>query len=311
LVTQRPIIYHGLFGGGSFQSLYSLPPSLTLMLVTSLEYHVLVTLPLLVLGAMFRWLIPVALASLLLSLGMCVAAALQANLPKKKKRFWSRPLVALLFAVQPLVRGWARYRGRLFVRQKPLSARENLESLSRKQQGRVEAELHYWAEAGFLRADFLACVLERLERQGWQHRADAGWSDFDVEIYGSRWSRMQLVTVSEYAARGRQLIRCRLRTLWTLLARLLFWCLLGLELLVIGLAGQDKPWLWWLLATLPLLGWWLVRRERDLRRLMGVFLDEAAAGLGLLKPENSRSEQAASRPLIAQPASSDRQEGSQ
>jgi GT2 family glycosyltransferase len=285
LLTRRPIVYHGLFGGGLFQSLYTAPPMLALMLLTSLEYHVLVNLPLLVLAVMFRWLIPVALASVLISVGTCVAAAAQAQVPKKKRRFWSRPLVAALFALQPIVRGWARYRGRLFVRQAPLSAHENLDSLSRKQQGRAEAELRYRVKPGFARAQFLEQVQAQLERHGWQFRADTGWSDFDVEVHGSRWSRLQLTTVSETTLDGQRVLRCRLRTAWSLPARLVFWGALGLELLVIGLVGRGNPWLWLLLLTLPAWAWWVRRNQRDLRRLIGVFLDELGKGLDLQKLE--------------------------
>ena len=285
LLTRRPIVYHGLFAGGLFQSLYTAPPMLGLMLLTSVEYHVLVNLPLLVLAVMFRWLIPVALASVLISAGTCIAAAAQAQVPKKKRRFWSRPLVAALFALQPIVRGWARYRGRLFVRRAPLSAHENLDSLSRKQQGRAEAQLHYRTKPGFVRAQFLEHVLAQLEQQGWQFRADAGWSDFDVEIHGSRWSRLQLTTVSEITQEGQHVLRCRLRTAWSLPARLVFWAALGLELLVISLVGHGNPWLWLLVLTLPGLAWWLERDQRDLRRLIGVFLDELGKRLDLQKLE--------------------------
>ena len=222
LVTRAPMIYHGLFGSGLFQSLYTAPPSLTLMLVTSLEYHTLVTLPLLVLGVMVRWLLPVALTSLVISLGMCLAAATQAQLPKRKQRFWSRPLVALLFALQPIVRGWARYQGRLLLRQRSLSAHENLVSISRKQHRHVQAQVRFWAAPGFQRRVFLARVLDRLDQDGWPNRHDTGWSNFDVEIFGSRWSRLQLTTVGEYTQDGQQLIRCRLRPLWTLPTRLVF-----------------------------------------------------------------------------------------
>jgi hypothetical protein len=274
-----------------FQSLYSAPPMLTPMLLTSLEYHVLVNLPLVVLAVMFRWLIPVALASLLISVGICVAAAAQAQMPKKKQRFWSRPLVAALFALQPIVRGWARYRGRLFLRQAPLSAHENLDSLSRKQQGQAEAELHYRAKGGFVRAEFLEQVLAQLERRGWQFRTDTGWSNFDVEVYGGRWSRLQLTTVSECTQDGQHVLRCRLRTAWSLAARLIFFAALGLELLVIGLVERGNPWMWLLLLSLPGLAWWVHREQRDLRRLVGVFLDDLGKSLDLRKLDKSQPAQ--------------------
>ena len=53
------------------------------------------------------------------------------------------------------------------------------------------------------RVDFVQRILHRLDQQGWEIKADAGWSDFDVEIFGSRWSHLQLATVAEPHA-GRQ-----------------------------------------------------------------------------------------------------------
>ena len=102
----KPIIYHGLFGTGFFSKHLSMrEPAVTLTLCTTLEYHLLVTLPLWVLSGVFHSLFPVAFTSLLIPLVVCGAAGLQASLPRKKLRWWSRALVALLFFLQPIVRG--------------------------------------------------------------------------------------------------------------------------------------------------------------------------------------------------------------
>ena len=58
LVLGRSIIYHGVFATGFFQTLYAAPPAWTLMLCTSMEYHVMITLPLLVLSVPFHFLFP-------------------------------------------------------------------------------------------------------------------------------------------------------------------------------------------------------------------------------------------------------------
>src|SRR5439155_2264164 len=119
VLLRAPIIYRGVFGSAPFQTLYASTPAVTLMLFTTLEYHVLVTLPLWVLSVTFRHLLPLAIASLLISAAVSVAAGAQAALPKAKRRWWSRPLVAMMFFVQPIVRGWARYQGRLSLRGTP------------------------------------------------------------------------------------------------------------------------------------------------------------------------------------------------
>src|SRR5688572_11360092 len=100
VLLRAPIIYRGRFGSGLFQMLYASGPATTLMLFTALEYHVLATLPLWILSAAFPYLLLLAVTSLLASAGICVAAGVQASLPKGKRRWWSRPLVALLFFLQ-------------------------------------------------------------------------------------------------------------------------------------------------------------------------------------------------------------------
>ena len=67
------------------------------------------------------------------------------------------------------------------------------------------------AEHGLDRMTFLAHILERLDSLGWQNKPDAGWSPFDVEIYGSRWARLQLLTAVEFHAGGRRMLRSRAR----------------------------------------------------------------------------------------------------
>ena len=281
--TRRPIIYHGLFGSGFFQSLYTPNTGLTLLVVTSLEYHVLVTLPLLVLGAVLPYVGTVGNASLLFSLGMCIVAGWQADLPRAKRRWWARPLVALLFFLQPIVRGWARHRNQLRGQQTPLSARENLATLALE--GRTERfdPLLYWSEKGVERMAFLSRVLARLDERGWQNKPDSGWNRYDVEIYGSRWARLELLTASEYHAGGRQLLRCRLRGAWSFLSRALFLTVTSALLIVIGALG--KWWLWSLLLLLMPLAGWLNSAKRDLRRLIVHFLDECAKEFGLVRVE--------------------------
>ncbi|MBI3875685.1 MAG: hypothetical protein HY300_06935, partial [Verrucomicrobia bacterium] len=288
LVTRREMIYHGTFGSGLFQSIYASAPNHVPMLLTSLEYHVLVTLPLLTLGGSlagvkFHLLLLLGVTSLLMSLSLCVAAAWQAELPRRKVRFWSRPLVALLFFLQPIVRGWARYAERLTLRQTPLSAHETLDSLTLKKVKRPLGELHYWAERGLDRMQFLRRVIERLDAQGWQNKADAGWSGFDVEVFGSRWCRLQLTTATELHPRGRSLLRCRLRTGWSLLAHVTFWATLGFEVLLIGVLGESLWWLAFLFVALPALALFFREEQRALQRIISVLLDDIAKVMELAK----------------------------
>jgi len=283
LVVGRSIIYHGVFATGFFQTLYAAPPAWTLMLCTSMEYHVMITLPLLVLSVPFSFLLPVALTSPLLSAVICVAAAWQADLPKNKKKWWSRPLVALLYFLQPIARGWARYQGRLGLQQTPPAAGERLEALKQRDTGESLDHLFYWGDGQIDRIDWVNGIVLRLDQQGWPSKTDAGWSEHDVELFGNRWSRLQLTTATESYGGGKRLFRVRLRAHWSLLGKLAFWSATGFELLVIGIVRHDLPWFWMLLLTMPLFGWFIEQEKRNQQRLIAAFLDDVAKQRGLTK----------------------------
>lgn len=291
VVTRSPIIYHGVFGSAFFQSIYTPPPSMFLMLMTSLEWHVVVTLPLMTLGlagvgVKFPLLLPLGLASAFVSVVLCLVAGTQAEIPKAKRTFWSKPLVALLFLIQPIVRGWARYSERLLLQQTPLSAHETLETLTLKRSRDQFERAGYWADWAVDRMEFLGAILRELDKQGWQNKTDNGWSEYDVEIYGSRWCRLQLITATELHQGGKQLFRCRLTTGWSLLGKVTFWSATGLVLMISAAVGTLLPWWFHLVWVLPVwLGWMLHTQQRDFRRILTVMLDEVAARFHLTKVE--------------------------
>ena len=286
--TSRPIIYHGLFGTGMFQSIYVSNPGLTLMVVTSLEYHFLVTLPLLVLGAVVPPMATLGLASLALTLGFCAAAAAQADLAPGRRRWWSRPLVALLFLLQPVVRGWARHRNHLAGQQATPGEGETLESLSLEGHEREMRLLRYWTKEHVDRVRFLRRLVQGLDERAWQNKPDGGWSRHDVEVYGSRWALVRLTTAAEYLADGSEVLRCRLATSWSFVARASFLASAGTLLVVIGFTGAW--WSWLTLLLLPVMAWRLRRAERTLLRRFVTFLDERAKEQDLVKlgPEDPR-----------------------
>lgn len=289
MLKREPIIYHGIFGSAPFQTLYAAQPALTLMLPTTLEYHVLISLPLWVLSAAFPALLPFAGASLLISVAFCAAAGAQAVLPKNKRRWWSRPLVSLLFFLQPIVRGWERHQSRLALRLARAEGRESLDSIALRDSEASLDEVRYWAETRVERVDFVARTLRELELQAWPHRSDIGWSEFDVEIFGNRWSSVQLTTAAEDHPRGRQLIRCRLRGRWSMQAQAALWLLVALE--IIG-AGYFGGWIWLLAVaglTVPLFIYFLARQTRKLQSQLITFLDGLAKGLHLIKIPNNQA----------------------
>ncbi len=294
-VLMRPsIIYRGRFGGGWFQTLYRSEPAGALMLTTTLEYYVLSVAPLFVLSANWRGLFPLAVAALLLPLTLCILAGTQASLPATRRLWWSRPLVALLFLLQPVVRGWARHQGRFTLPARAHRTGESLDSLALLGGRGNLSEVSYWAKSRVDRLEFVTDMIRRLDDRQWPNKSDLGWSDFDVEVYGSRWCSVRITTATEPHPKGRSMLRCKLRPRWSLPSHLLFWSLLAIELLLIGLLAPWRPWSGLSLLTLPLLVWFLRRQGRELQSRCTALLDALAR-------EHSFTKLGAEAPACPQP----------
>lgn len=276
-----PIIYRGFFGSAGFQSVYAATPASALMFCTTLEYHALVTAPLWILTGIFPVLLPLAVTSLLVSLGVCAFAGAQAKIPPDRKRWWSRPLVSLLFFLQPLVRGWARYRGRLTFQAGLSAPGQNLDTVALRESSNRLDQVDFWSEKPIDRVEFVRCLVRRLDEERWPNKADIGWSDYDLEIYDTRWARLQLATVLEQHSNQGRLLRCRLRGRWSLRATFAFWLLSATVLLFIGLTFHHYPWAWGLLVIPFLFGIYLKRQGRTLQSVTLVLLDTVAKQWGL------------------------------
>ena len=280
---RAPVIYHGLFGTAGFQKVYTSAPATTLMLCTTLEYYLFVVLPLWIVTGIFQPLLPIAMVSLALPIGICALAGAQAALPKNKIEWWSRPLVALMFLLQPIVRGLARYQGRLAQSPLKMESQASLDSLALFHSQKRLDEVQYWSNKRMDRAGYVATIVRELQARGWPNKSDVGWGEYDLEIIGSRWSRLLLVTVAEDYPEKRQLVRCRLRAVWSFQAKVLFWGLFALQLVFIGMVGFQNPWPWNVLLTLPVFCWLVGRERRKLQSIVTVFLDQAAKAEGLAK----------------------------
>jgi hypothetical protein len=191
--------------------------------------------------------------------------------------------VAWLYFLQPIVRGAARYQGRLVQPLTPLAVRETLESEALRQGDDPLRQVSYLSDQKLGRIEFVTAVLKRLEKAGWPSKADTGWSEYDLEVPGGPWTQLRLVTAAEDYAKDKRLIHCRLRAGWSLKARAAFWGALGIELLIIGFMEKWWPWPWLLLLVMPLFAWLLARQKRNLRSVMTAFLDELAKERSLTK----------------------------
>jgi hypothetical protein len=188
-----------------------------------------------------------------------------------------------LFFLQPISRGWARYRGQLVSTSKSSEPAQSLDSLSLSG-GRDSLEyVNYWAEHGVDRIAFVSGVVEALNRQGWPNKPDVGWSDYDVRVFGNRWTHLQLTTVTEDYSKGAQMLRCRLQTAWTLRARVALWLALAVELLVSSLIGRWWPCFAAAALTVLLSVWFVAHQQRKLQSLMVLLLNQVAKRWNLAK----------------------------
>jgi GT2 family glycosyltransferase len=295
VILQRPIIYHGVFGSGFFQRIYTPGPALPIMLCTSLEFHYLVTLPSAVLAVYVGFLWPLPAAAFLMSAGICALAGLQAELPAKKRRWWSRPLVAWLFFLQPIVRGWARYRERIKFYSGP-KHRAKKRMILPSAGAFAPDEAYYWSKKGVDRYQFLDRLLKHLDNEGWQPKPDTGWTQYDFDIVGSTWTRLRLATVSEELGEQKMFFRCRLRARWSWPAKLLFGIALIAQLVAIDVFAEAQPWVWMILMTLPMLYWFIQEEGRSQQQLICELIDDVADQLRLDKYRY----QPAAKPPVAQ-----------
>jgi glycosyltransferase involved in cell wall biosynthesis len=288
LTLERSIIYHGAFGSAPFQRLYTPNPSPVWMFCTSLEYHLLVSIPLMVWSMIWHSLWPLAVASVSLSAGVCLIAAVQAELPAGNRRLFSRPLIALLYLLQPIERGLARYGSQL--RFRPSPGLKRVET-SVQSSGLQEEVVCYWSDGSADRYGFLRALLLRLEQDKWQVRTDMGWASYDLEVLEARWARLRLMTASEHLEQGRMSLKCRLRTHSSPAAKVLFWGLFTSEVIVATLIGQKLPWIWMLLLTVPIVGWLLESQQTKLRRAFGSLVEEVASQKKLIRVGSGRASQ--------------------
>lgn len=289
----RPVIYHGVFGCGLFQTLYAQRPAGMLNVITSLEYHALVIFPLLVLSLVFSTLWPLPSAALLASVAACAVAAAQASIPKKQRRFWSRPLVALLYFHQPLFRGLERYQGRLQRRGSPWDALARAKALppALHQTGQG-AQLQLWSENGTDRLQLLKALFDRLDRDGWRHRCASAYEPWDIEVYGNRWNKAQVQTTDEHHGGNKRLVRVRLRYQWTLAARVAFVAITAVILAVF--AGLEKAGFkiagYSILPLIPVASYFINLRARRLQRLVSMLVGDVAQRLGFVAVPSKSSE---------------------
>lgn len=207
----RPIIYHGIFGDGLFQSIYPTPQSEIAAYLSSIEWFAL---------AVFLFGLGIFLPALrivpYLMFGgtLCVAISymLRARIEPRFDTVAARLLVMFLAFAQPLVRGWSRYFTWLQFKRTPRAVIATHEQLpaGTPALGALDRRA-YWNEEGKDRHHLLTGIFALLEEEGWRYSSDTGWNEWDLQIYGNFWWSIVLQTVTEYHGGPKCLTRAALR----------------------------------------------------------------------------------------------------
>ena len=274
----RPVIYHGIFGEGFFQSIYPAPQSDVAAYLSSIEWFAL-TIFLFGLGIFLPALRIVPY--LMLGGTLCVALSymVRASIEPKFDTAGARLLVMFLAFVQPLVRGFSRYFTWLHFKRTPTSvirAHEHLPERNRFM-GSLSRRV-FWSEQGRDRHYLLGAIFELLDEEGWRYSTDSGWNEWDIQIYGNFWWSIALQTVTEYHGGGKCLTRVRLRNRFVTTTIILN--LIALSLLIYRQLNISHIDLWFLVPYLLFLVF-LWTRARLLKSRVAELVDLAAYRAGL------------------------------
>jgi hypothetical protein len=274
----RPIIYHGIFGEGFFQSIYPTPQSEVAAYLSSIEWFAL-TVFLFGLGIFLPALR--ILPYLMFGGTLCVAISymLRARIEPKFDTVAARLLVTFLAFAQPLVRGWSRYFTWLHFKRTPsavISMHEQLPAGAEFTRGLRNRS--YWSDDGKDRHHLLGSMFGLLDEEGWRYSSDTGWNEWDIQIYGNFWWSITLQTVTEYHGGPKCLTRAGLR--YRLVPTTILFTLVTLCLVIYHQlhAGHLDVWLLALYACFLL---FLVNRARRLKSRVAEMVDLAAYRSGL------------------------------
>ena len=273
----RPMVYHGPFGMAPFQTVYTHPPPWWWYWIGSLDYYLTTVLPFLLLMLVKPGFGCLGLVGLLFPIGLAVRYASRARIPPTQRRWWSRGMLTLLYLLQPVARGWGRYRTRFQIFQTPATARQTLLAYSPHARYLTAPEQRWLVPPNIDRIQFLQSMWARLQQEGWRGRPGTPWEPIDYRIWGSAWVHLDWITAAEYDPQGHLSIRSRVQPHWTGWARWLW----GGTTFLCGVLGLWlwSPWAAWLaLGPIGLFAW-LKYQSRTLRRQFLAALFQSAEKL--------------------------------
>ncbi len=257
-----PKVYHGLYGMGAFQPLYGLPPSRLSALLTSVDYHLQTTLPLLIAGTGFPWLAGLACINLVITILVAGANGFHAPITSKRRRWWSRGLLMGLYLLQPFSRSFARLEQWMCMRGTGNPSKGRLEALSRTYAGDRLDKAVFWNIKDTGRPAFFALLKSRLAKAGWHVSLNNAWATYDAWMPGGWCFDLQIHSVEEFFKDPGRCVSLRTQPVPTFMAHTAWLGLLGLTIGLCGIMGLTG----WYLAILVILwatSWFAYRQLRQ------------------------------------------------
>ena len=300
----RPIVYHGVFGEGFFQSIYPAAQSEIAIYLSSIEWFGL-TVFLFGLGVFLPALRIVPYLMFGGTLAVALSYMMRARIEPRFDTAHGRLLVMVLAFVQPLVRGWSRYFTWLRFKRTPRAVIARHEYLPAN--GRAAGTLSrrmFWSKDGRDRHYLLGAIFDLLEEEGWRYSVDSGWNEWDIQIYGNFWWSIALQTVTEYHADAQCLTRVRLRNRFV--TTTMIFNLIALSLLIyrqLTISHLDL----WSIVLYSIFVLFLATRARALKSRVGELVDLAAhrAGLQRVLRRRPAAEAEVTTPQVEAPITAD------
>jgi hypothetical protein len=210
-------VYHGRFGSALFQTIYQSRDFRLHAHATSLEWHAMSAL-LLILATLVPALTLASAAMWTVTLGSIAATAREAS-PPRRTSWRSRALVFWLHLTQPIVRGLHRNGYCLRNKRLPEVPQFSAKPASQRQISGAEYESYWETTNGRGREQLLEELVGQAQRGGWPGDFYGGWATWDIELAADLWHHVTVRTATEELGWPKRFTRARWGTQPTRVAR--------------------------------------------------------------------------------------------
>lgn len=203
---RHPLIYHGIFGTGFFQTLYTRSTERWSDWINSIEW-LSATLAIAVAAWQWHFLRSVAALMAIMMLVQPIQYASRVKIQRAYDKWNTRFILFYLAWMQPLVREWARYF--VWIQSKKAPELKHIQ-FSHLPVSLLEAgHLAFKNEKSEDRLPLLKEMKHLLKEEGWRFALDHGWNNWDITIFGNRCWYLRLKTLTEIYPSGKRVVRVR------------------------------------------------------------------------------------------------------